>query len=209
MFSFNGNNFKPNTPEENAQALADLCPQGFAWDAKNVPESNFRKLLLGLAKQHTRTQDKIYELSIEYFPDTTTNLIERWERALGIPDDCFSNLADLPTRRKQCVAKLAKMNVQTRQDFIGLADYFGYRVAIRSGEVGASFSTFPLVFPAIFGSKKVLSHTMVVTFLDLDKPANIFTMTFPFELGENSNIIRCLFNKLRPANVQVLYEYKT
>ena len=205
MLILDGDDFTPNTVEENTQALADLLPQGIAWEAKNIEESNMYKLLRALSKEFTRVQSKINEFVTEHNPETTTNLIEEWERAVGIPDDCFSNTVSLDLRRKQVVAKFAKMNVQTAQDFIDLAAYFGYRVTIKNAEDG---SIFPMVFPFILGEQDWLINTMLVKFIDLDTPNNTFPITFPFTFGGDENIITCVFNKLKPATVVIIFQYR-
>ncbi|MCK5603071.1 DUF2313 domain-containing protein [Candidatus Pacearchaeota archaeon] len=205
MFTLGGKNFKPNTEEENTQALADLLPQGVAWEAKNIEGSNMYKLLTSMSKEFVRVQEKINEFVIEHRPETTTNLIEEWEAAVGIPDSCFSNTVSIDLRRKQVVAKLAKMNVQTAQDFIDLAAYFGYRVIIRNGATG---SVLPVTLPFALGSYNFLLNTILVKFVDLDKPNNIFTMTFPFTFGPTSNIIICIFNKLKPVTAEIIFSYR-
>jgi len=203
MFRLGGGNFTPNTVEENTQALADLLPQGVAWEAKNLEESNMYKLLRALSKEFKRVQSKVNEFVTEHDPETTINLIEEWEAAVGIPDDCFKNDVSLDLRRKQVVAKLAKMNVQTAKDFIDLAAYFGYSVIIKDITEG---STFPLTLPFTLGGDS--SGTMHVKFVDLDTPGNVFPLTLPFTLGGDSNIIICIFNKLKPSTVEIIYSYR-
>ena len=203
MFTLGGGNFTPNTIEENTQALADLLPQGVAWEAKNLEEANMYKLLRALSKEFKRVQSKINEFVTEHDPETTTNLIEEWEAAVGIPDDCFKNNVSLDLRRKQVVAKLAKMNVQTANDFIDLAAYFGYNVIIKDISEG---SYFPLTLPFTLGGDS--SNRMYVKFVDLDKPNNVFPLTLPFTLGGDGNIIVCIFNKLKPATIQIVFSYR-
>lgn len=205
MFILGDGDFTPNTVEENTQALADLLPKGTAWEAKNIENSNMRKLLMAMSKEFRRVQDKINEFATEHRPETTTNLIEEWEAAVGIPDECFSNKVSIDLRRKQVVAKLAKMNVQTAKDFIELAAYFGYNVTIKNAEDG---SVIPLVLPFTLGEIDYLINTMIVKFIDLDSPENVLPATLPFTLGKDSNIITCIFNKLKPATIEIIFTYR-
>jgi len=197
--------FTPNTVDVNAQILADMLPGGRLFDAKNINGSNFRKMLEALAQELTRIQIKIYEISTEDDLETTTNLIEQWEKALGIPDECFSNTVSIDQRRKQIVAKFAKMNVQTEDDFISLAKYFGYNITISYGDV---HGTFPITFPWVFAlDGRAARHTMIIRFVDINKPGSTFPWIFPVVWGE-PNIIICLFEHLKPANVKIVWQYK-
>ena len=202
VIEFDGGSFAPNTEEENTQALADLLPLGVAWEAKNIQGSNINNLLTALAKEFKRVQEKIEEFVEEHKPDLTTLFLKKWEAAVGIPDDCFSNDESLEMRRKQIVAKLVKMNVQTVDDFIKLAKYFGYNVIIKNAAEGSSF---PLTLPFTLGSFSFLINRVLVKFIDIDKPTNVFPLTLPFTLGGNRNIIICIFNKLKPVTVEIIY----
>ena len=205
MFRLGGDTFKPNTDEENAQAFADLMPRGIAFEAKNKEESNMRKLLNAMSKEFGRVQSKINEFVVEHNPETTTNLIEEWESAVGIPDECFRTDVSLELRRKQVVAKLAKMNVQTVQDFIYLAAYFGFNVTIKNAEDG---SLFPMVLPFTLGDRDFLINTLLVKFVDLDAPTNVLPVTLPFTLGNDGNIITCIFRKLVPITLEIIFTYR-
>ena len=93
------------------------------------------------------------------------------------------------------------MNVTTAQDFIDLAAEFGITVTIIPGAVAG---TFPMVFPLMFfTSGKEARFTMVVEFpSDLET----FPLTFPIPFGDGIiGVIKCLFNRIRPANVQIIY----
>jgi len=136
----------------------------------------------------------------------THEFITDWEKSLGIPDECFDpHNKTLDERRQYAIAKLARMNLTNRQDFIDLAAYFDINVTIDSGSQYKN--VFPLKFPIIFGSKAA-KFTMIVTFIDINKPENVFPMTWPFKFGTaQTAFIQCLFLKLRPANVQIIWRY--
>jgi len=200
------NNFKPNTILENTDCLVSYLPNGRLFAAKNIDGSNLRTLFSALAPEYTRLQNKIYELSVEDDLANTTNLIDEWERALLIPDECFTNTVPIEQRRKQIVAKFALMNITTEEDWKNLAFFFGYNIEIG---YGTQFSEFPMEFPLYFsGSVKESKFTMIITFMGLSAPANVFTMTFPITFEENTNFMICLFNKLKPANVNIHYRWE-
>lgn len=198
------NSFEPNSLETNTKVMASYLPKGELFTAKDIFNSNFNKLMRALAVEFGRDQDKLYELYQEYDMNNTSNLIDEWESALGIPDDCFTNTVDLPTRRLQCVAKFAKMNIATERDWIDLASFLGYNIAI---EHGTTYMVLPFLLPFILGSGKTAKFTIIVIFLDLPKPTSVLPLTLPFVLGDSGNVIKCIFEHLKPANVQILYKY--
>ena len=200
--------FVPNSLEQNTQSLADYLPGGDYFRAKNINGSNFRRLLTAFAYEIGRTEAKIQELANEFYIPDTFNLIESWERFLGIPDKCFSiKNKTIEERRKQVIAKIALMNLTTTQDFIDLAAFFGVRVEIYSGTaVGGTFPyTFPMTFPS---SGKIAKFTMIVKFLDIPEPPS-FPITFPYTFPETpADFIICLFEQLKPAPVTIVVKYK-
>jgi hypothetical protein len=171
-----------------------------------MSDSNFGKLMRAFAVEFGRNQEILNELAVQHNITNTVNLLEEWESALGIPDDCFSNA--LPTtiedRQRQCVAKFAKMNIAIYDDWIALAKWFNYDISI---SYGSSELGFPLTLPFTLGTSKEAKFTIYINFLYLPKPSNVFPLTLPFTLGSPANIMVCLFNELKPANVRIIYRY--
>lgn len=200
------NPFLPNTLVENTDCLVAYLPDGRLFAAKNIEGSNLRKLYTAFSYEYGRLQNKIYEISFEDDLSNTVNLINEWEKALQIPDDCFSNTTTMAQRRKQIVAKFALMNITTEQDWIDLAWFFGFRIKI---EYGIQYNTFTMKFPLYFaGSNKAARFTMIITFMGISKPKNIFTMQFPIVFEEDMNFMLCLLKKLKPANVNIHFRWE-
>ena len=189
--------------DEQANTLARLLPDGPLFDAKWRDQTIMRKLLLGLAGEFARLDGTMADVLAEYDPRTTNLFLEEWERAVAIPDHCFDGKGGVDLRRLAIAAKLSHMNVQTRQDFIDLALLFGFAVEIESG---ANCGVFPLPFPVcFFDSYKEAKHTMIVRFPEAE---DVFPLAFPLQFSSGvMNIVVCLFNQLRPANVNVRYEF--
>ena len=57
---------------------------------------------------------------------TKTELLTRWESAVGIPDSCFPGTGTIDERRAHVLLKLAKMNVQTAEEFVTLGISLGF-----------------------------------------------------------------------------------
>lgn len=200
--------FKANTRDENTDVYADYLPGGRLFCAKYIKDSNLRKLLYALAGEITRVQLKVEELSDEYYIITTTNLITEWEKALGIPDSCLTNTGTIEERRIQIQAKLALMNLNTKQDFIDLAALFGFTIDIIPGE--ENNSVFPFTFPVtLFADEKHARFTMIVIFIGVPQPTSVFPLTFPVTFSDNKEkFLMCLIRKLAPANVHIIYRYQ-
>lgn len=193
--------FRKNTQDDITNSTVAFMPGGRVFSGKNRIDSNLRKFLNGLSKEFFRIDEQMNLMSEDHDINKTVQFIERWESAVGIPDDCFNANGTLAERRLQVLAKLARMNLTSEQDFIDLATLFGLNVTIRSGKEA---STFPMTFPIIlFDTEKEAKFTMIVEFESLIEG---FPFTFPFVFAESkNNLIKCLFNKLKPANIQIIY----
>ena len=169
----------------------------------HVNDSNFRKLLRGMAGELFRANGLLKEYSEQIIPDQTTKFIEEWESALGIPDSCFSGTGTITERRRDILAKLAALGVQTADDFVSLAAIFGVTVIINGG---VQEITFPLVFPIVmFSTLRDARFTIVVRFTE--ETANTFPLVFPVTFGSGEiAILECLFAKLKPSNCEIIFQ---
>lgn len=185
-----------------ADSLAAYMPGGELFASRSVQDSNFRKLILGMAGELFRANGLLREYSNEILPDTTNKFIDEWESAVGIPDSCFSGAGTNDERRRDILVKLASLGVQTAQDFVDLALLFGLTVTVNSGR---DEITFPLVFPVfMFSTLKEARFTIVVRFTV--EAANRFPLTFPFVFGSGEiAFLECLFLKIAPENCDVIF----
>lgn len=197
--------FGPHTKEEQTKSLADFLPNGKVFGGKLQDGTTLNRLLLGLGVEIFRAENKMNELGVEHDIAETTLLIEEWESALGIPDDCFDQDGTLEERRNQVITKLTALGISTREGFEALAAQFGFVVRVGSG---AEFGIFPLPFPFIFFKYPIDARfTMVVDF-DKDQFPNVFALDFPIEFSSSIvNVVICLFEKLKPANVCLLFRF--
>lgn len=195
--------FERRDIEQYTDSLADYLPGGCLFASASVSNSNFRKLLRGMAGELFRSNGLLKEYSEQIIPDQTVKFIEEWESALGIPDDCFSGTGTLTERRRDILVKLASLGVQTAQDFIDLATTFGITVTVGAG---IDEITFPLVFPIVmFTTLRDARFTIVVRFTV--QAANRFPLVFPITFGSGEiAILECLFTKLKPANCEIIFQ---
>ncbi len=193
---------KHHSKSKHADSLADYLPSGRLFEASRVDGTNFRKLLMGLSSELFVGEGYLKTVSDEYDIRTTTLLIEEWEGALGIPDDCFKASGTIEERRRDVLVKLASLGVQTNEGFIDLGTIFGTAITIHAGIDVAS--VFPLPFPLVFfDTVKEARFTIVVDFVT--EAANKFPLIFPFTFGsEEMAVLECLFNRLKPANCDII-----
>jgi len=188
--------------ESHALSLAAYMPDGDLFEAKNISDSNFRQLLRGFAGELFTAQGYLITLEDEYFPDATNLFLDEWEQALGIPDECLSGSGTNDERRRDILVKLAALGVQTKEDFISLAEIFGVTITILTGDEAGSFTmSFPLIF---FNTPSDSRYTIIVNF---PLPTGgFFIYNFPINFGDaTQSILRCLFRRLKPANCQVIF----
>jgi uncharacterized protein YmfQ (DUF2313 family) len=194
--------FSRHTKEEHADALADYLPNDDFWKAKKIDGKKLRQLLLGFARSAREAEDRLETVWEELDPSTTTLFINEWESAVGIPDDCFSGNGSIESRRLHVVIKLSAA-VQTAEDFEELAALLGFTVNVKSG---TSESFFPFTFPILmFDTVTSAKFTIVVEFTSLLSGGFPYTFPFTFE-DDGISILRCLFNKLKPANNEIIFK---
>lgn len=114
----------PTVVEDYEQALVQLLPRGDAWNFD--PEGVERKLLRGLAVEPARVEDRLRQLLREIDPRTATELLEDWERVLGLPEKCGTPPTSLDARRLAAFTKLTRRPSGNVPFFLQLAADLGY-----------------------------------------------------------------------------------
>jgi uncharacterized protein YmfQ (DUF2313 family) len=195
--------FKALTSNDSAYMLAKHMPVGRAWASAFDPTTTIGKLIIGLAVEYYRLGILAEEISIDMDIDQTTQLLEDWEKSIGIPNSYFNTGVSIADRRRNIRLLFSNFGgVQTKADFIRVANTLGYDITILTGvEAG----TFPLVYPLVFFSgEKAAKFTIVVT-ADLITGDSFFPLPFPlpFSLG-GTTLIKTIFEVLVPANVNVI-----
>ena len=195
--------FQRRDIEQYTDSLAAYLPGGELFASKSIQNSNFRKLLRGMAGELFRANGLLRDYSIELLPDETNKFLNEWESALGIPDSCFAGTGTNDERRRDILVKLAALGVQTAEDFVDLGALFGVAVTVTPG---LDEITFPLVFPILmFTTETEARFTIVIGFTVQE--ANRFPLVFPFTFGSGEiAVLECLFTKLKPANCNIIFQ---
>ncbi len=119
------------TTEDSYRAqLLSLPPPGAIWPKD--PSSRFFSLLGALGAVLAAAHNRLVELIDEADPRTTVEMLEDWERVLGLPDSCTPTTTNLTLqeRRDRVVQKLTLGGGQTPAFFIALAAQLGYAITI-------------------------------------------------------------------------------
>lgn len=201
--------------EEQTNSLAAYLPIGKLWGAAYQEGTVTRGLLAGLSGELLRNAALLEEFREQILPDRTTQFLDEWESALGIPDACFTGEGTDDERRNDILAKLASLGVQTSEDMRRLAlTVYGIELTIRNPSRDPD-NVFPYTFqptgeldPGGDGGELVFNLSdrearfqIIIEYDNLPDPV-LFPLTFPIPFGTRAvATIECLFAQLRPANV--------
>lgn len=107
------------------RVVPQFLPLGLAWKVK--PGGTMDKLHCALAKEPSRVEFRGLNVLEEFDPRTSQELLEDWERVLGLPDPCDDDPSTvLADRQEAAHAKLTARDEVNESFFIELADDLGY-----------------------------------------------------------------------------------
>lgn len=90
-------------------------------------DTRIHQVMMALSEELVRVEQRGADLVEEADPRTTEELLEDWERMLGIPDDIVTELAATPAERRLAImTKLVGRGGQNAAFFEGLALLAGY-----------------------------------------------------------------------------------
>lgn len=109
-----------------------LLPQGWAWQRKHDTDSNLYKLSSSLSVEFCRVEDRSRDLLNEVDPQTTSEMLEDWERLLALPDECSptDEVLTEQERRDRVVQVLTTRGGQNEAFYRTLASNFGYDIDV-------------------------------------------------------------------------------
>ncbi len=197
--------FKQITVIDQTNSLAHFHPEGDPYDSRWEPLAVLRKFLEGLSGELKRVHDGMNDLSCDYDINESTELITNWESAVGIPDDCFPGTGTIEERRTHVLLKLAKMNVQTAEEFVELAIALGFLDVEVIPLQSIAFP--PYDVPFLPTSAPASRFIILVTGTDI--VPNVPPYDVPFTpSAQNSSVLQCIFDIVKPANCTILFVNK-
>lgn len=114
-----------------SEALVTLFPNGIAWP-KWRHDSIFMKLVKGLGEYWGFVDSRAADLlERESDPRKTIELLPDWERAYGLPGECFTQPNSVSERQKRLVWHMTLLGAQSRDWFRYAASLEGHNIRIR------------------------------------------------------------------------------
>lgn len=192
-----------------SKILRRLMPQGWAWISVNDPNSITYKLLYSLSAEFCRIDERAKELINEVDPNTTFELLEDWERLLGLPDECDGTEdKSIQERRARVIQVLTTRGGQNEDFYKRLASNFGFDIDVISASDQPPFT----VGKSRVGDK-LTNGDWKFAFV-IEAPAEFLTR---FRVGQSTtgdrlvtvgnNTLKCLMEKYKPAHAVVLFNF--
>jgi len=195
------------------QLFRKLFPRGFAWDSKAVEGTEFADFIAALSNEPCRVEERGFDFLDEMDPNTTFEMLDNWERLLGIPDECTpEGDPSLFERRVRVLQKLTTGGGQNEAFFKLIAQQLGYDVDIFDVE---DFKDFRV------GTARVGDALTNTTPSNEGGWAYTFSVTAPaefvrrFRVGQSTvgdrlvsfenETLECVIRKFAPAHVTVLF----
>lgn len=112
-----------------AQLQALLPPGDLVWPRR--ADTELGRLLTALAEGLAEADARAKQLLEESLPDSALEMLPDWERVVGLPDACSTELANtIAERRMNVVAKLTMRGGASKAWFIAFAAKLGYVIEI-------------------------------------------------------------------------------
>lgn len=173
--------------------------------AKYDTESKARKVLNGLSGSFILFDNTKDEALKELNINTTTQLINEWERMVGIPDQYIGIANTLEQRRKNVLLKIAGIKATTKQQFENLGDILGIPIQVFAG---GDVIRFTYTFPILLITEEQLPYAIVININKQYSDGSGFPYTFPITFLTNAEtILRSFFERLKPAHTKLYFRY--
>lgn len=202
-------------PADRSQEVIDRhLPLGMAWEMFRRVGSTAWRLLWALAQPFEDAWEALCRVQTEIDPRTTTELITEWETAVGLPDSCLPEAMTIEERRAWVMWRLDKRRWASAEDWKELALLFGIRIAVVPGWIVQKPSLYAHSYPKKYdlfpklGRFRVYIDVVDATFGGYDYGAADRGDGYPVPYGmidESTNRIMCILDRVRPANVIIIW----
>ena len=185
--------------------LQALLPWGAAWSRE--PSSVLTGLLAGFAEEFARLDQRADQLLAELDPRTTYEMIDDWERLLGLPDPCTAAATGLAERRLACWRKLAYQAGQTPAFYRELAATIGFQIEIHEFDPDVDEYDATLTPLITNGRWRYVWRVHVTNGAEVDyfragDPAGTRLVE-----GDGELDIECILQAAKPAHTRLIFTY--
>lgn len=192
-----------------ADSIAKKLPDGDAFCAKYIDDTNLRKWLIALGQEFIRFESFLNYAHQEMQLANTADLISDFEKEYGMNANCFANeIANtLQARINNILTLILSNGTSTKEQFQELATLLGYDVTVSSSS-STQGAIFPLTFPVTFADPKTDRFIIYVTVNGTAPNSNTFPYTFPITFSDSAtNLLECFFKVLKPAHTKIIFNY--
>lgn len=198
-------------PKENGSEnmLRRMLPVGFAWLAFTTPGKVAYRVISSLAKPFDDAWRVFYRVvSEELNPYNTVELIDEWEKALGLPDPCIGPRKLLNERRELVLFRLKRKRWTTIADWYELANMFGIDAEFTPGDLltedtGYGDYDYPIIYGGLKAGGRYRVYIRLSGCIDTGYDYN-YPLSYPSE-SEACARFKCLLERIRPSMVVFIY----
>ena len=198
--------------------IRSLLPSGKAWSFGNASIAD--KVFEAIATEFCRVEERVNDLLFEADPRQSIELLEEWERLVGLPDECSPEVENEIERRQLVLQRLTQIGALNGDFYEFIGQQLGFDItvtdvkAFRAGFARAGdrcFTYKTTAFAAGSTAGQVLVKYGWRFFFLVDLPAtaaDIFRAgdTAGDRLREFENpLIECTIKKLKPAHAGVTF----
>jgi len=189
--------------EDYVRLLKSLLPKGKLWEI--AEQSNFTKLLEGMALEFTRLHARSLQLINEVDPRTSVELINEWETVTGLPDPCVNLTQTLQQRRLAVVEKLTRLASLSPRYYIEVANALGYDVTITefkpfrvgTSHMGDSINGNDWQFTWRVNAPAVTVRVFTIGQSGMGEPLRLW----------GNEILECAISRVKPAHTFVVFGF--
>lgn len=186
--------------------LQALLPQGAAWSRD--PDATLTRLLQGWAEEFARLDGRVDLLFEEADPRTAAQLMDDWERVLGLPDPCTAASTTLGARQLIAWRKLAYQAGQTPAFYVALAASVGMDVEIHEFDPDVDDHDASLTPLITDGKWRFVWRVHVLNATDYTA-FRVGTSAVGERLIEGGSIdLECMIRAAAPAHTHVIFTYE-
>ncbi|MCP4088198.1 MAG: DUF2313 domain-containing protein [Gammaproteobacteria bacterium] len=197
--------FNAQSLDEATDTLGYHMPQGRAW-AIGKEDSNIRNLLGACARGFLTVEELIEELAREFDISQTYDLIEEWEESVGIPNECILSIGDIQNRREEVIRRLRKVPIVTLEDMQSYVD----ELFPDDGIVlynGTEYFSYEYVYEYTYLGD-INERFIIVAEVPFENEFE-YTYEYTYTGGPDTELLRCVLEKVIPANVVLHIEFIT
>jgi len=198
-----------------------LLPKGRLWQPRDQPV--LKATLASSAVEACRVEDRIDDLLREADPSQTVELLEDWEKMLGLPDECSPPGQTVEERQAQVVQKFTNVGGLSKEFYELTASQLGFPTVrvfnylnfiVGRGTVGQPLSNY---FEEIFTVGQPIGQPLQLVgwrfVWGVEMPA---TSVETLEVGEvigqplvsfTNPLIECTMRKLKPAHSGIFFTF--